>query len=129
MSRTSAAYPLVRNFIDFSTRSGVFSNPSLLGSSPSCSSRERMRLCIKSVYLTASLALGADVRVLAEVPPSVDALYARREDPVAARQAADQYLAHHRAAPQDFVGGWKLARASYFLGTQGPPAERRMWLE
>ena len=24
---------------------------------------------------------------------------------------------------------WKLARASYFLGTQGPAAERRMWLE
>lgn len=88
-----------------------------------------MRVCIKSVYLTASLTLAVDARLLAEVPAAVDALYARREDPVAARQAADQYLAHHRAAPQDFVGGWKLARASYFLGTQGPPAERRMWLE
>lgn len=66
---------------------------------------------------------------MAQVPASADALYARREDPVAARQAADQYLAHHRAAPQDFVGCWKLARASYFLGTQGPERERRMWLE
>ncbi|WP_157899584.1 TRAP transporter TatT component family protein [Luteitalea pratensis] len=75
------------------------------------------------------LALCVDARLAAEVPASVDALYSRREDPVAARQAADQYLAHHRAAPQDFVGGWKLARASYFLGTQGPAAERRMWLE
>ena len=88
-----------------------------------------MSVCIKSVYLTALLALCVDARLAAEVPASVDALYARREDPVAARQAADQYLAHHRAAPQDFVGGWKLARASYFLGTQGPDAERRMWLE
>src|SRR6187455_3314109 len=103
MSPIPAADPLVRNLSDFSTRSGVFSSPSLLGSSPSCSSRERMRVCIKSVYLTALLALGVDARLCAEVPAAVDALYARREDPVAARQAADQYLAHHRAAPQDFV--------------------------
>ena len=88
-----------------------------------------MRVCIKSVYLTALLALGVDARLCAEVPAAVDALYARREDPAAARQAADQYLAHHRTTPQDFVGSWKLARASYFLGTQGPAAERRMWLE
>lgn len=27
------------------------------------------------------------------------------------------------------MGAWKLARASYFLGTQGPDAERRRWLE
>ena len=39
------------------------------------------------------------------------------------------YAAHHRAAPQDFVGAWKLARACYFLGTQGPEKERRTWLE
>jgi tetratricopeptide (TPR) repeat protein len=75
------------------------------------------------------LALCVDARLAAEVPATIDALYARREDPVAARQAADQYLAHHRSTPQDFVGCWKLARASYFLGTQGPGAERRMWLE
>jgi tetratricopeptide (TPR) repeat protein len=88
-----------------------------------------MRICIRSVYLTASMALCVDAHAMAQVPASADALYARREDPVAARQAADQYLAHHRAAPQDFVGCWKLARASYFLGTQGPERERRMWLE
>jgi tetratricopeptide (TPR) repeat protein len=88
-----------------------------------------MRVCISSVYLTVAIALGVDARSAAQGPASADALYARRDDPVAARQAADQYLAHHRAAPQDFVGCWKLARASYFLGTQGPPAERRMWLE
>ena len=88
-----------------------------------------MRVCIKSVYLTAVMALCVDAHATARVPATADALYARREDPVAARQAADQYLAHHRAVPQDFVGSWKLSRASYFLGTQGPAPERRMWLE
>jgi tetratricopeptide (TPR) repeat protein len=88
-----------------------------------------MRVCIASVYLTVALALAVDARIAAQGLASADALYARRDDPVAARQAADQYLAHHRAAPQDFVGCWKLARASYFLGTHGPDAERRMWLE
>lgn len=89
-----------------------------------------MRVCIKSVYLlAATMALVVDARAMAQVPAGADALYARREDPVAARQAADLYLAHHRAAPQDFVGCWKLARASYFLGTQGPETGRRMWLE
>lgn len=75
------------------------------------------------------MALCVDATLTAQVPASADALFARREDPVAARQATDQYLAHHRAAPRDFVGAWKLARASYFLGTQGPLPERRMWLE
>lgn len=88
-----------------------------------------MRVCIRSVYLTAVLALCADPRVDAQSLSTVDALYAKRDDPVAARQAADQYLAHHRSVPQDFVGSWKLAQASYFLGTQGPAPERRMWLE
>jgi tetratricopeptide (TPR) repeat protein len=88
-----------------------------------------MRVCIKSVYLTAAMALCVDARLAGDVPASADALYAKRDDPVAARNAADQYLAHHRADPQDFVGSWKLARASYFLGTQGPAPERRMWLE
>lgn len=87
-----------------------------------------MRVCISSVYLTAFLALGLDAAGAVQAP-NADALYARRGDPAAARQAADLYLAHHRAAPQDFVGAWKLARAGYFLGTQGPAAERRMWLE
>lgn len=75
------------------------------------------------------MALSVDACLTAQVPTGADALYARRDDPVAARQAAGQYLAHHRAAPQDFVGCWKLARVSYFLGTQGPAAERRMWLQ
>lgn len=88
-----------------------------------------MRACISSVYLTAALALFVDAGAAAEVPDGVDALYARRDDPVAARQAAEQYMAHHRTSPKDFVGAWKLARAGYFLGTQGPEKERRQWLE
>ncbi|WP_239489286.1 TRAP transporter TatT component family protein [Luteitalea sp. TBR-22] len=75
------------------------------------------------------MALCVDAALAAQVPASADALFARREDPVAARQAADQYLSHHRASPQDFVGAWKLARVSYFMGTQGPAGDRRMWLE
>ncbi len=75
------------------------------------------------------MALCGQACLAADAPASADALYARRDDPVAARQAADQYLAHHRAAPQDFVGCWKLARGSYYLGTQGSVDARRMWLE
>ncbi len=75
------------------------------------------------------MALCVDAPGAAQVPAAADALYAKRADQVAARQAADLYLAHHRSAPQDFVGCWKLARASYYLGTLGPAPERRMWLE
>lgn len=75
------------------------------------------------------IAICGGVRLVADVPATADALYAKRDDPAAARQAAEQYQAHHRAAPQDFVGCWKLARVSYYLGTQGPVEERRMWLE
>lgn len=88
-----------------------------------------MRVCIKSVYLTAFLALSGDATAVAQGPAHADALYARREDPIAARRAADLYLAHHRAEPKDFVGAWKLARAGYFLGTHGAEKDRRMWLE
>ena len=102
-----------------------------------------MRVCIRSVYLTAFLALGVDAQPRAEQQPAsrtpapapqrevsaADALYARREDPSAARQAADLYMAHHKDAPRDFVGAWKLARACYFLGTHGPAKERRQWLD
>lgn len=88
-----------------------------------------MRVCIKSVYLTGFLALFVDAPATAQVASQADALYAKREDPVAARRAADLYLDHHRAEPKDFVGAWKLARAGYFLGTHGAEKERRMWLE
>lgn len=75
------------------------------------------------------MALCVDAPLAAQVPSPADALYARREDPVAARHAADLYLAQHRESPRDFVAAWKLARAGYFLGTQGPTQEQRRWLE
>ena len=49
-----------------------------------------MRVCIRSVYLTAALALCVDLHLAAQSLASIDAIYAKREDPVAARQAADQ---------------------------------------
>ena len=75
------------------------------------------------------MAICVDAAAQAQGPAAADLLWAKRDEPAAARQAADAYLAHHRAEPRDFVGSWKLARASYFLGTQGPPADQRQWLE
>ncbi|MGI8673315.1 MAG: tetratricopeptide repeat protein [Luteitalea sp.] len=86
-------------------------------------------MCIKSVYLTALWLLATHAGVLAQSTDAADALYARRDDPVAARRAAEAYQARHRREPQDFVGAWKLARAGYFLGTHGPEPDRRTWLE
>lgn len=88
-----------------------------------------MTVCIRSVYLTALLALCAGASGSAQDTSRADALHARRADAAAARQAAELYLQHHRAAPKDFVGAWKLARAGYFLGIHGPEPERRRWLE
>lgn len=75
------------------------------------------------------MALGTGVATAAQETTKADALYANRVDPAAARQAVTLYQEHHKAAPRDFVGAWKLARACYFLGTHGPPKERRGWLE
>ena len=94
-----------------------------------------MSVCITSVYLRgcalllALVALCLDASGAAQVASQADALYARRDDPAAARQAADLYLTQHRASPRDFVAAWKLARAAYFLGTHGAEKERRPWLE
>lgn len=59
-----------------------------------------------------------------------DALYGERADPAKARAAADIWSARLRASNDaDFESAWKLARAAYYLGTQGPDAERRRVLE
>jgi tetratricopeptide (TPR) repeat protein len=54
-----------------------------------------------------------------------DALYRDRSDPGRAQQAADIWAARLAANPRDFESAWKLARAQYWLGTQGPPDTRR----
>jgi tetratricopeptide (TPR) repeat protein len=58
-----------------------------------------------------------------------DALYRGRADLAQARQAADIWSARLAANPRDFESAWKLARAAYWLGTQGLAAERRAALE
>ena len=76
----SAPYPLVRNFIAFSTRLGVFTSPSRSGSSPSAASRFLTRSCIVLFYMSLH---GAPA-----FAQTADALYADRENLASARQAA-----------------------------------------
>jgi tetratricopeptide (TPR) repeat protein len=58
-----------------------------------------------------------------------DALYAQREDLAAARRAADIWARRLAADAHDFEAAWKLARASYWLGSHVPEAERRATYE
>jgi len=58
-----------------------------------------------------------------------DALYARRENVVFAQQAAAIWQSRLQKNPNDFDSAWKLAQATYWIGTQGPAAERRSALE
>lgn len=55
-----------------------------------------------------------------------EALYRRREDLASAKRAAALWAAD---AASDFDAAWKLARASYWIGTHGPEAGRRSALE
>ena len=62
-----------------------------------------------------------DARGQAEVTPTPDALYAQREESRAWRaRAADAWAARLAATPTDFEAAWKLSRARYYLGTNGP---------
>ena len=58
-----------------------------------------------------------------------DALYAKREDIGSAQQAANIWQSRLQQNPNDFESAWKLARASYWIGTQGPEPQRRATLE
>jgi hypothetical protein len=81
-----------------------------------------MMSCIFSFYL---LAFGAGAGVAQSTTP--DELYRHRDDPASAQRAADLWAA--AAAQGDFAASWKLARASYWLGTRGPEAGRRTSLD
>jgi hypothetical protein len=70
-----------------------------------------------------------DARTQAEVTASPDTLYARREEPGQAEQAAALWMKRLEAAPSDFETAWKLSRARYWIGTNGPDAARRQALE
>ncbi len=70
-----------------------------------------------------------DARGAQAVPDGPEALYAQREQPGKAREAAGLWAARLKETPGDFDAAWKLARASYWLGTHGPEAGRRADLE
>jgi tetratricopeptide (TPR) repeat protein len=96
------------------------------------------------LYLVVSTASVADARVAIVTsfesfdsaahaqgsPPDPDALYRDRENLASAKQAAATWAARLETNPRDFVSAWKLAKAQYWLGTNGlPSAERRAALE
>src|ERR1044071_6441424 len=117
----SAAYPLVRNRIAFSTRSGVRTSPSRSGSSPISSSRRRMRSFIYLFYI----ALFFILCPLALAQNDPDALYRQRATMGRAQQAAAIWEARLQTNPRDFESAWKIARAMYWLGEHDEPNARR----
>ena len=72
-----------------------------------------------------------DARTAAQVPADdPDALYKDRENLASARKATDIWAARLQANPKDFESAVKLAKARYWLGTNGlPEAERKAALE
>lgn len=54
-----------------------------------------------------------------------DALYGDRENLESATGAAEIWAARLKANGKDFESAWKLARAHYWLGTNGLPREKR----
>jgi tetratricopeptide (TPR) repeat protein len=70
-----------------------------------------------------------EVRGQAEVTPSPDALYAHRDEAGQAAKAADLWAKRLAVTPSDFEAAWKLSRARYWIGTNGPAAERRAALD
>lgn len=58
-----------------------------------------------------------------------DALYAKRASVTLAEQAAAIWHSRLQKNPNDFDSAWKLARASYWIGTQATESERRDALE
>ncbi len=65
----------------------------------------------------------------ASAPPP-DELYRNREDLASAKHAANIWAMRLKTDPKDFESAWKLARAQYWLGTNGlPEPERRAALE
>lgn len=85
-----------------------------------------MRSCICLLYI-ALLSVGLAGQPNADDP---DALYADRETPASATRAAEIWAARLASNPRDFEAAWKLARARYWLGTQGlPEAQRKAALE
>jgi tetratricopeptide (TPR) repeat protein len=70
-----------------------------------------------------------DGRGQADLTATPDALYARREETGMAARAAEAWAARLVATPGDFEAAWKLARARYYIGTNGAVAGRRTALD
>ena len=72
-----------------------------------------------------------DARAVAQVPADdPEALYQDRENLASARKATDVWASRLQANPKDFESAVKLAKARYWLGTNGlPEAERKAALE
>jgi tetratricopeptide (TPR) repeat protein len=82
------------------------------------------------VALAASVSFAeAQAAAAAAAGADPDALYAQREDPAKARQAANAWAQRVKANPKDFESAWKLAKALYWLGGHGPETGRRADLE
>ena len=80
--------------------------------------------------LTAFAEATAVKKVHATYEQDPDTLYRDRENTASATQAADIWAARLTANANDFESAWKLARARYWLGTNGlPQAQRRAALE
>jgi hypothetical protein len=60
---------------------------------------------------------------------NADALYEDRANMASAQRALDIWSGELKAHPRGFEVAWKLARIAYWLGTHGPEAERRTFLE
>jgi hypothetical protein len=83
--------------------------------------------CIPLFYISAIL-------LIAQVPTSAqdpaDALYRNRATLASAQHAAQIWSARLASDRRDYDAGWKLARAQYWLGTNGlPQHERKAALE
>jgi hypothetical protein len=75
--------------------------------------------CISLFYIAV---FGAFLALAQEDP---DALYRDRETLASARRAADLWASRLAQQPKDFESAWKLARAHYWLGTNGLPERDR----
>ena len=84
---------------------------------------------LAALYVMVACIPGLDARGQGEVTPAPDALYARRDEPGFAARAADAWTKRLAASPADFEAAWKLSRARYWLGTNGPVDGRRAALE
>ena len=82
-----------------------------------------MSSCIAPFYIAAFV-------LLAGAQESPDDLYRNRDTLASATRATTIWSERLAANPKDFESAWKLARARYWLGTNGlPVAQRKAALE